>query len=520
MTVQILKRPEQILTDAVLLYQNYIRHLHFLYYVVQISLRRGRLLVRRGDINGPWNKNHGYGYSFSRGFSFLLAVLLAGLLLCGCSGDRPSVQVQESSEDMTEAASVDMTDKAVSSATAAESAQEEVKITTETAKVGICLAKTGNGDNDRLLLELLSALEMRGFADENIIVKKMTGSRRKQDKQIQECLDENCSLLIISSVSDERIPKMADKAVEAGARAVFINCDPGEDEISRWKTEQMPCVWIGSTYSDKLACQMNILYDYSGTERGLDFNQDGHVGAIIVGGGEEAHAALEETIRDLGSELQILGETDSEDFQEISDYMQQVINEKKKEVELVLCSTEEKAHAAADGVELRHRLVGRDILVIGSDAHEDTCTAIINKLMSGAVFTDFYEQATLAAVAAKDLVEGNQGDVRISEVILKVTEDNAQEILDQLWKARERAEKAETEQEAADEAASTAAAAATADAAAEEESGSGETAAAEAASEAGRTGDTSAETAETAAEQSEAASTVVSEFTVDINQTR
>lgn len=454
--------------------------------------------------------------------------MLTGLILCGCREDRPSTQVQESSEDMTEVASVDMTDKAVSSATVSEPVQEEVKITTETAKVGICLAKTGNGDNDRLLLELLRALEIRGFVGENIIVKKMTESRRKQDIQIQECLDENCSLLIISAVSDKRIPEMADKAVEAGARAVFINCSPGEDEQARWKKEQMPCVWIGSTYSDKLACQMTILYDYSGTERGLDFNQDGHVGVIIVGGGEEAHAALEETIRDLGSELQILGETDSDDSQEISDYMEQVINEKKKEVELVLCSTEKKAQAAADGVQLRHRLVGRDILVIGSDAHEDTCTAIINKVMSGAVFTDFYEQATLAAVAAKDLVEGNQGDVRISEVILKVTEDNAQEILDQLWRARERAEKARSDQEAAEAAtastAATAAAAAAADAA--EESGSLETAAtAEAASEAaavsesGGTGETS-EASETAAEESGTASTAVSEKTVDMDRSR
>ncbi len=449
--------------------------------------------MRRRDNYRTRYQDH--GHSFSRAFSLLLVIMLAGMLLCGCSGDRPSSQVQETAEDMAEEASGDMTDEAAYSVTVAEPVQEEVKITTDTAKVGICFARTGNGDNDRLLQELLRALELRGFVRENIIVKKMTGSRKNQDIQIQECLEENCSLMIISAVSDEKIPEMADKTVEAGARAVFINCDPGEDELSRWKMEQMPCVWIGSTYSDKLACQMKILYDYSGTERGLDFNQDGHVGAIIVGGGEEAHEALEETIRDLGSELQILGETDSEDFQEISDYMQQVINERKKEVELVLCSTEEKANAAADGVQLRHRLVGRDILVIGSDAHEDTCTAIINKLMSGAVFTDFYEQATLAAVAAKDLVEGNQGDVRIFDVIIKVTEDNAQEILDQLWKAREAAEKARTEQEAAE--AATAATAATA--AAAEEGSSGEMATAQAASEAvsetGGTGETSAETA-------------------------
>jgi hypothetical protein len=80
--------------------------------------------------------------------------------------------------------------------------------------------------------------------------------------------------------------------------------------------------------------------------------------------------------------------------------------------------------------------VGRDILIIGNGTHEDTCTAIINKLMSGSTFVDFYEQAKLIAVAAKDMIEGNQQKKTIADVIFKVTEENAQEVLDQLWKTR------------------------------------------------------------------------------------
>ena len=49
---------------------------------------------------------------------------------------------------------------------------------------------------------------------------------------------------------------------------------------------------------------------------------------------------------------------------------------------------------------------------------------------------DFYEQAKLTAVAAKDVIEGNQAQKTIADVIFKVTEDNAQEVLDQLWKTR------------------------------------------------------------------------------------
>ena len=126
------------------------------------------------------------------------------------------------------------------------------------------------------------------------------------------------------------------------------------------------------------------------------------------------------------------------------------MNTHRKEAELVLCNTESAALAAADGVQLRHRLVGRDILVIGIGTHEDTCTAIINKLMSGSTFVDFYEQAKLTAVAAKDVVEGNQARKTIADVVFKVTEDNAQEVLDQLWKTRgENAGENSTEEESA-----------------------------------------------------------------------
>ena len=179
---------------------------------------------------------------------------------------------------------------------------------------------------------------------------------------------------------------------------------------------------------------MKILYDCSATERGLDFNGDGHIGTLLIGGGEEARDVLEETIRDLGSDLQILGEMEEGSAEEISAYTEEIINEHRKDTELVLCSSEEALAAAADGVQLRHRLVGRDILVIGVGAHEDTCTGIINKLISGSTFTDFFEQANLAAVAARDMIEGNQREKTISDVIFKVTEENAQEVLDQLWK--------------------------------------------------------------------------------------
>ena len=375
----------------------------------------------------------------SRLISFaVVLILLLSAMGCGSGKPAPSA-VESASEDTTEAAHTAETTAAV----------EVPRITTETAKVGICFARTENGDNERLLYELGKSLELQGFQAENIIVQKQTGSRSTQAEEVKECLAQGCSLIIVAPVSDDRIPSMADSITAAGASGIFVNCTPDWEELDRWESRNMPLVWIGATDEQKADCQMTILHDYSGTDRGLDFNGDGSVGAILVCEDVDTMEKLEETIDDLGSELRILREVDARNARDISLAVQETLNEFRKEAELILCSSEETAQAAADGVQLRHRLVGRDILVIGTDAHEDTCTAIINKLISGSTFTDFFEQADLTAIAGKDLIEGNQSKKQIASVVFKVTENNSQEVLDQLWDTREKVEKAKKEAEKA-----------------------------------------------------------------------
>ena len=431
-------------------------------------------------------------------------IFLIMLAVAGCKGNEPAPAAETASEDMT--VSMEMAEAAQTAATAA-AAEEEPALTLETALIGICLSDSEYGDNERLVPELERSLTSRGFMPENILVMDHTGSRGRQSRQVQECLDRGCSIVIVSPVSDKRIPDIADQISEAGASAIFLNCAPGEEELARWNESGISAVWIGTTYEQQLANQMAVLYEYSGMDKGLDFNEDGHVGALLIGGGEAAESALKETAGDLGSRLRVLGETDSSNAEEISQYTQDILNEYRKEVEVILCSTEDRALAAADGVQLRHRLVGRDILVVGTSAHEETCEAIINKLMSGSTFTDFYEQASLTAVAAKDLIEGNLPEKMISNVVFKVTEENAQEVLDLLWKTRTALESrdagttGETAAEAATEAGSTSETAAEA----ATEAGSTSETAAEAATEAASTSEIAAETATIAGSTSEIA---------------
>ncbi len=434
---------------------------------------------------------------YTKKWRIIFAAALVFIIVCaaGCGSKEAAPAVESSSEDMTEAAQTAETAVAV----------EKPRLAPETTTVGICFAKSESKDNERLLFELKKSLEMQGFLPENIIVKERTESRSRQAAQVDECLEQGCKLMIVAAVSDKRIPSLTDQITAGGASAVFVNCTPESGELDRWEAANIPAVWIGATDEKKADSQMTILHDYSGTERGLDFNNDGQVGTIVVSESVDTMEKLEETIEDIGSKLWIIREVDSEEPEEVSQSVQDILNEYKKNVELILCPSESIAKAAAEGVQLRHRLVGRDILVIGTDAHEDTCTSIINKLISGSTFTDFYEQANLTAVAGKDLIEGIQRVKKIDSVVFKVTEDNAQEVLDQLWDTKEKVELAEIEEEAAAAAAASAEAAEAATAETVAEAATEETAAEatteESAAEAG-TEETAAEatTDESAAE--------------------
>ena len=154
-------------------------------------------------------------------------IFLIMLAIAGCKGNEPAPAAETASEDMTVSMEMEMAETAQTAATAA-AAEEEPALTLETALVGICLSDSEYGDNERLVPELERSLTSRGFMPENILVKDHTGSRGRQSKQVQECLDRGCSIVIVSPVSDKRIPDIADQISEAGASAIFLNCAPGK----------------------------------------------------------------------------------------------------------------------------------------------------------------------------------------------------------------------------------------------------------------------------------------------------
>jgi len=76
------------------------------------------------------------------------------------------------------------------------------------------------------------------------------------------------------------------------------------------------------------------------------------------------------------------------------------------------------------------RVVGEDIYLLGVDALTEALQNVIDGKMTGTVFNDHFGQSHAAAQAAADFAAGKDLETLIGVDYIKVTQENAQEILD------------------------------------------------------------------------------------------
>ena len=76
------------------------------------------------------------------------------------------------------------------------------------------------------------------------------------------------------------------------------------------------------------------------------------------------------------------------------------------------------------------RTVGTDIYLVGVDALSEALESVIAGTMTGTVFNDHFSQSHSAADAAINYLTGAENEHYIGCDYVKVTQDNAQEVLD------------------------------------------------------------------------------------------
>ncbi|MCD8014498.1 MAG: galactose ABC transporter substrate-binding protein [Lachnospiraceae bacterium] len=344
----------------------------------------------------------------------LLSILLAGAMALSLTAAVP-VMAEEETEAATEAAAVDidLSDK----------------------KVGVCIYQFSDNFMTLFREELVSYMVELGFSEDNITLADGANDQATQSQQIDNFIADGVDVLIINPVNSSSAQTITDKVVEAGIPLVYINREPDADEEARWEENGWDVTYVGCDARQSGTYQGEIVVDL-GLDA-VDFNGNGAIDYVMIEGDPENVDAEYRTeysiaaLEDAGLEVNCLddqvGNWDQVTAQQL---VANSLSQYGSDVEVVFCNNDAMALGALQAIEAAGRVVNEDIYLLGVDALSEALEDVIAGTMTGTVFNDHFSQSHSAADAAVNYLAGVGNDYYIGCDYVKVTTENAQEILD------------------------------------------------------------------------------------------
>ena len=307
----------------------------------------------------------------------------------------------------------------------------------ENAKIGISIYQFTDNFMTLYRTELVRYLtEDLGFNPDNVIVQDGKNDQAEQTNQINNFITDQVDVMILNLVQSSSAPQVTDMCNEAGIPVVYINRQPDETESDRWASDGLKATYIGADARQSGTFQGEEILE---TENKGDINGDGKVSYIMVQGDPEnidAQYRTEYSIKaltDAGVEVDELllqrGDWDQAKGQQI---VQDALTQYGDDVEVVFCNNDAMALGALQAIQAASRTVGKDIYLVGVDALTDAVQNIVDGNFTGTVFNDYFSQAQGAANLAVKFLKGEEVDPVNMVDYVKVTADNAQEILDKI----------------------------------------------------------------------------------------
>ena len=362
-----------------------------------------------------------------------LASMMA-LSLAGCGSSSTTATTAAATEAATTAD--DYCEVAEETEEAAETAANAAG-TADVAdkKVGISIYKFDDNFMTLYRTELVRYLtEDLGFKAENVVVQDGKGDQAEQTNQIQNFITQKYDVLILNLVQASSAPEITDMCKEAGIPVVYINREPDTAEEERWASDSISATYVGADARQSGTYQGEEIVE---TANKGDINGDGKVSYIMVQGDPENVDAQYRTefsvkaLTDAGLEVEELllqrGDWDQAKGQQI---VQDALTQFGDKIEVVFCNNDAMALGALQAIDAAGRKVNEDIYLVGVDALTEAVQDITEGKMTGTVFNDYMGQAKTAADMAVKFLNGETVDPVNMVDYVKVTPDNAKDILD------------------------------------------------------------------------------------------
>ena len=362
--------------------------------------------------------------------SLVLALTMVASVVAGCGSKQEAATTEPAAEETTEAAE-DTT--AADTADAAADAAGDADLADK--KVGVCIYQFSDNFMTLFRTELQSYLESKGFKAENIKIVDGANDQATQSGQIDNFITEGVDVMIVNPVNSSSAATITDKVVAANIPLVYINREPDATEEQRWADENMDVTYVGCDARQSGTFQGEIIADL-GLDA-IDLNKNGKVDYIMVEGDPENVDAQYRTefsvkaLEDAGLEVSCLtdqvGNWQQDQAQQI---VANALGQYGNDVEVVFCNNDAMAMGALQAIQSAGRTVGKDIYLVGVDALTEAVQDITEGKMTGTVFNDYMGQAKTAADMAVKFLNGETVDPVNMVDYVKVTPDNAKDILD------------------------------------------------------------------------------------------
>lgn len=358
--------------------------------------------------------------------------------MAGCGGGAKETTAAATEAPKTEAATTEAAKTEAAKEAATEAATEAAKATTgdyADKKVGISIYKFDDNFMTLYRTELERYLTQDlGFKKENITIMDGKNDQAEQTNQIDNFINQGVDVLILNLVQASSAPSVTDKCHAAGIPVVYINREPDAAEEQRWTDEGIKATYVGADARQSGTFQGEEIAEL---ENHGDANGDGVTSYIMVQGDPENVDAQYRTefsvkaLTDAGVKVEELlkqrGDWDQAKGQQI---VQDALTQYGDKIDVVFCNNDAMALGALAAIQAAGRTVGEDIYIVGVDALTEAVQNVMEGKMTGTVFNDHISQAKTAADIACDYLNG--ADVKNVNMVdyVKVTKDNAQEILD------------------------------------------------------------------------------------------
>ena len=374
--------------------------------------------------------------------SVILATAMVASMVAGCGGSNnastnnagtttDAAASDASSDTSNDAAATEAADAGDAAADAATDADASLA----DKKVGVCIYQFSDNFMTLFRTELEDYLVKLGFSKENITIQDGQNDQATQSGQIDNFITEGVDVMIVNPVNSSSAATITDKVVAANIPLVYINREPDATEEQRWADENMDVTYVGCDARQSGTFQGEIIADL-GLDA-IDLNKNGKVDYIMVEGDPENVDAQYRTefsvkaLEDAGLEVNCLtdqvGNWQQDQAQQI---VANALGQYGNDVEVVFCNNDAMALGALQAIQSAGRTVGTDIYLVGVDALSEALEDVLAGTMTGTVFNDHFSQSHSAADAAINYITGAGNDHYIGCDYVKVTKDNAQDVLD------------------------------------------------------------------------------------------